>query len=995
MKKEIFSLILATAVSFCSAQDLSQLIREAESDLEKNHWERAYNKFEDIFEKYTDDLTFHQRARIYNYLGSLDLLLLEPQEAERNLSFSLLYHEEAGIPSEKDYADALLNIGMLYLEQVEFDLSREHIQRALNILEKRPEYALDFIIAKTKLARLYEEAGSYTLALSIYNESYDKMLAGGNDLSADFAEVCSHKGRILMLTGDPSEGEKFINLSATIYESLGKSYNVRRAESMEDLAVFYEQMGRYDEAEAMLLEILALKRSIPDEADILIIETLNDLGIMYQQLGRIGDAEEMFNEVILECEENVGTSHPFYATAKNNLGTIALSKGNFEVARDMFEAALVTYKEKFGSVHPYYANALNNLARVERKLGNIEGAEKHYKEVLDIDRRVAGADHPNYATTLLNIGVLYSSSGREDQAEEYYSEALKIREEALGLNHPSYGSALEYMGMHYLATNQLLKAEEQFRKSIDIKIEQIKSLFPIMTEPQRERFYSIIKEHAERYQSIAVKLLDTNPEFVKQIFDVQVKTKTVLFNTLDRVHEVVADSEDEMLQSHYNQWLSDKRLLASYYQIGIRELEQQHINLDLVEADMQRQEELLGSRIEEFEEALPHDKIDWRLTLKAVRPNEAIVEMIRIKDYEVLSGFQGTLFNFKSSTKYLAIIFKSGSSEPDYVLLGDDFTTDDQHMAAYTNYLETGVGGEVVYNKYWKEVANKVAKTPTIRMVPEGIYHTLNPNALQVKPGQYVIDNNYVAVLTSVYDVMRSEAEVFNKKSYFFGNPSFAGSTSADPLGLSALEDSSEEIDHVSQLLPESEWKVSTYLGSDANELRIRSAYNPTLMHLSTPGYFGTRDQFHEVKSLAGDGLLRAGLFLTGAAETYEMFQNGIKSIQENDGVLSTYEIMNLNLHRTRLVVFSSLDVKIGDMESGIAFYGLLHGTMVAGARNVIASTSLVPSSARRELFDLFYDKFTSTDSVLESFKYAQRELRKKYNDPKVWGSFIIAGSGI
>ncbi|MEO1253640.1 MAG: tetratricopeptide repeat protein, partial [Bacteroidota bacterium] len=346
MKNTIACFLLLGIIRLSFAQTVSELIAVAEITSEKNHWEKAVRSFEGILENHVDNLTYLQRANIYNELGYLYLQLLDPIEAERYLNLSILYHEESGFPNEKDYADALLNMGLLYLDQVEFDLSRSYIQKSLEILEKLTSFQVDYWIARSKLALLYEEAGSHTLALSIYNESYDQLVASGNDLSPDFAEICMHKGRILMLTGDPIEGEKFINLSATIYQSLGSEYAVQQAESMESLAVFYERMGRFGEAEKTLLEVLRLKRSIPDEADILIIETLNDLGIMYHQIGQYEKAKEMFNEVVLECEENVGTDHPFYATAKNNLGTLALAENKVEEARNMFSDALATYKAR-------------------------------------------------------------------------------------------------------------------------------------------------------------------------------------------------------------------------------------------------------------------------------------------------------------------------------------------------------------------------------------------------------------------------------------------------------------------------------------------------------------------------------------------------------------------------------------------------------------------------------------------------------------------------
>ncbi|GAB4245511.1 MAG: CHAT domain-containing protein [Ekhidna sp.] len=990
MRKGILPAFFVLAAYLCAAQNLTQLITDAEYNLKRNHWEQALKEFKSILDNHEDNLTYYQKATIYNHIGFLNLMFLEPNEAERSLNLSLLYHEEAGIPNERDFAHTLVNMGMLYLEQVEFDLARSHMQRALDILEKKQEYTVDYLIARAKLARIYEEAGSYTLALSIYNDSYDKLVAMGNELSPDFADICSHKGRILILTGDPREGEKFINLSSTIYESLGPEYNVQRAESMEDLAIFYERMGRWDEAERMLLQILKLKRSIPDEADILIIETLNDLGIMYHQLGKMRQAEEMFNEVVVECEENVGTDHPFYATAKNNLGSIAIGKGDFATARVMLQDALKTYKSQFGTVHPYYANTLNNLARVERKLGNLDTAERYYTEVLQIDDKIFGDDHPNYATTLLNIGVLYSASGREYQAEEFYAKALEIREKALGVNHPSYGSALEYMGMHYLATDNKAEAEKNFRKSIRIQINQMKALFPIMTENEREGFFRNVKDDIDRYNYIASQLLDQNPELVKNIFDFQSQTKTVLFNSLDKIKDKVEDSEDDLLRVKYQKWLSDKRLLASYYQMGVQELQELHVNLDLMEADLERQESILQSSIPEFEEALPHDKLNWKMVTESVESNEVLIEVVRIHEFEPLTSGNEKLFGFTDNTQYLAIIFLPGKSSPEFALLGNQMMTDEDHFTSYINSHQATDNS--FYSSYWKPVVDKVGGIKNIRVVPDGVFYKINPNQIKINSGKYVIDEQYVSYLTSVHDLFRPKAEVFNNKTYLFGDAEFDKEGLLDQLDLRPLPGAEDEVNMVGEVL--SNWKVNTYLGPDASELRLRSAYNPTVLHIASHGFFGDLKAFTRYKTMMSHPLFRSGLYLAGASDTYQMYDSGIPTIPENDGILTAYEAMNLDLSRTRLVVLSSLEANDDSKDSGEGFYGLLRAFMVAGARNVIASFDNVDPNGRNELFELFYKKFLETDKIEYSFRYAQLELRKKYDDPKVWGSFILIGSG-
>lgn len=988
MNKALFSFVLTLITIFCAGQNIGSIIENAEEKLENNHWEQAFTLFKSILADYENDLTYLQQAEIYNHLGFLNLMFLDPDEAERELNRSLLYHEEAGIPNEQSYADALLNTGMMYLEQVEFDLARDYVKRALGILGKKDEWLVDYLIARTKLARIYEEAGSYTLALSIYNETYDKLINLGENLSPDFADICSHKGRILILTGDPEEGEKFINLSTTIYESLGPSYNVPRAESMEDLALFYEKMGRYDEAERLLLDILELKRSIPDEADILIIETLNDLGIMYNQLHRFAKAEEMFNEVILECEENIGAEHPFYATAKNNLGTIALNQGDYTKAQMLLVDALTLFKSRFGSFHPYYADALNNLARTERKLGNLTKAEAYYMEVLQVDKKLYGDQHPNFATTMLNIGILLSSDGREEEAERYYEKALLIREKSLGVNHPSYGSALEYTGIHYLAVDKPEEAERNFRKSIEIQINQIRALYPIMNEQERELFYLQVLDDVSRYHYVASQLLGQNPELIKHIFDFQVKTKTLLFNSLDKVYDIVQKSDDYMLISEYQQWLSDKRLLASYYQMGEDQLSELHVNLNLVETEITSQEANLIKKVPAFDEALPHENLSWENVFKYIKPEEAIVEIVKINEFKPLRNGHESIYGFSGKCRYLAIAFNSGSHTPEFEFLGSP-ATDADHYTNCQNAVVLEQNADKTFEKYWKPIMKLTEQAKSIRVVPDGFFYKFNPNRFKVNKKAYVFDKQYVTYLTSTHDLLKEDAKVLSNKFCFVSDANFKESEFSEfdlTRTYSALDFTTSFSDP--------NWRVSTLKGEQASEYAVRTQYFPTIFHISTPAFFDVENAFIKDMTPFVSPLFNSGLFFAGVVDTYQKYNGGIPTIAENDGILTVYEVLKLELDRTRLVFLSSVTLDDKDLSGGEGFYGLLRAFTVAGARNVITSIGPVEPKVKNEFLEIFYKKFFETDKIQSSFKYAQSEMKDKYDNISAWGSFIFTGNG-
>lgn len=987
------AIALLCITSTVYAQSLDSQIANAEQHLGRSNYDQASIDFKQILASNSSRLSGLQKGNIYNNLGFIYMELLEPEIAKEYLNKAISSHEQSGIPSLKDYATTLQNIGILYLDLADFDMAKEYIEKSLSTLNEANSSELEMAIARTKLALLYEETGYLNLALEIYRECYNILLEKGVQLSPDFAETCSHMGRILVRSGEIREAEDYINQSATIYEQLGKDFDVQRAESLESLAIFYERIGRYGDAEEILLQALEIKKSIPYESDILIIETLNDLGILYDNLGNFERSKEMFKQVVEKCEQTVGITHQFYATAKNNLATIAIREGEFNQAKEMLLAALATYQRKYGNEHPLCANTMNNLARVERYLGNYEMAESYYLQVLTIDEKFFGRKHPDYATTLINIGVLYSSMGREMEAESFYLESLDIRKEVLGENHPEYGNALEHLGLHSLALKDKVKAEEYFRKAIQIQIQQIASVFPILTESEREIFYRSVKEDIDRYNYTAFQLLNENPALVKTIFDFQIKTKSILFNTSSRLKETIQNSTDDDMRQLYRNWQSGKKLLANYYQMGVKQLVDHQINLKESEEEIEKMEKLLMRKMSEFKNILPQNNENWQSVSNIISQDEAIVEIIRIREFKTVSDDGKPVFGFTDFTQYLAIIFLPNQKNgPEYVKLGSEYRTENEHYTKYKNSVLFNVAQVSTFESFWKPIHDKIGNVKRVKLSPDGIFYKMNPNSFKISDEDFVIDKYYVTYLTSCKDLFLDEQKILLKKTYLFGNPRFSESNPNDKQ-LVPLPGTESEVNTISTLLKPNDWNVKTYLGQEASELRLRSAYNPTILHIATHGFFADNGNFITSMSPINNPLFKSGLFLSGASDTYNYYLQGIPSTTSNDGILTAYEAMNLNLAQTQLVVLSACESGLGDVKNGEGVFGLQRAFMVAGARNIITSIFKVGDQTTNELMVLFYEKYIECGKVDESLMYAQRELKKTYSDAKTWGAFMLTGN--
>ena len=112
--------------------------------------------------------------------------------------------------------------------------------------------------------------------------------------------------------------------------------------------------------------------------------------------------------------------------------------------------------------------------------------------------------------------------------------------------------------------------------------------------------------------------------------------------------------------------------------------------------------------------------------------------------------------------------------------------------------------------------------------------------------------------------------------------------------------------------------------------------------------------------------------------------------INNRPGVLTAYEAMNMNLEGTELVVLSACETGRGQIELGEGVYGLQRALMNAGAEAVIMSLFKVSDEVTQEMMVSFYSYRSDGLSKEAAFRKAKHEIREKYPDPRLWGSFVM-----
>src|SRR4030095_9469901 len=160
---------------------------------------------------------------------------------------------------------------------------------------------------------------------------------------------------------------------------------------------------------------------------------------------------------------------------------------------------------------------------------------------------------------------------------------------------------------------------------------------------------------------------------------------------------------------------------------------------------------------------------------------------------------------------------------------------------------------------------------------------------------------------------------------------------------------------------------VITLSGVTATEESFKalsSNKSPSVIHIATHGFFFSdpKEQTDtapmkfqtsgKVFRQSDNPLFRSGLAFAGA--NYKWTNKPIEGIE--DGVLTAYEVANMYLPSTKLVVLSACETGLGDIQGSEGVYGLQRAFKIAGVTYLLMSLWKVPDDATAEFMQIFYE---------------------------------------
>ena len=333
------------------------------------------------------------------------------------------------------------------------------------------------------------------------------------------------------------------------------------------------------------------------------------------------------------------------------------------------------------------------------------------------------------------------------------------------------------------------------------------------------------------------------------------------------------------------------------------------------------------------------------------------------------------------------------------------------------------------YNLIWAPLEKHLNGITKIYFAPAGLLYRISFPALPVNDHE-VLSDKYQLVQLNTTASVASQSENFittSDKIYLYGGIQYDVDSAALKQAVVAYRSSNEnenirfltddstrgsswqylpgtqkEINEIDSLGKQKNYDVVFTEGVSASEESIKALNgnaSPAVLHIATHGFFFPDPKEKKKESInssfesgnvfrqSDNPLFRSGLLFAGANNAWQGKQ--IEGVE--DGILTAYEVSNLYLPNTKLVVLSACETGLGDIEGNEGVYGLQRAFKMAGVENLIMSLWRLPDKEAAEFMEEFYKNIFDKQSINDAFYNAQTIMKNKYRtEPKKWAAWTL-----
>ena len=320
--------------------------------------------------------------------------------------------------------------------------------------------------------------------------------------------------------------------------------------------------------------------------------------------------------------------------------------------------------------------------------------------------------------------------------------------------------------------------------------------------------------------------------------------------------------------------------------------------------------------------------------------------------------------------------------------------------------------------KIWEPIRSKFGDATTVILSPDQTLWLLPWSAMLNPDGKYAIEKYQIQLELSGRDLVRKSGKTPESGPVVFADPDFGPakkkprdkSNQRGGLALGSfeqLEYSAKEASLIDRWIKQFDQLPKVYTGKDAVESKFKNLHSPSILVMSTHGYY--LDQYGNI-SLAGIKrrgrrmnaagrleLKKAPLLKCGLVLTNGNLHTSIADL-ENDGVLTGLEIAQTDLEHSKLAVLSACQTGVGTLEPTAGVIGMRSAFHAAGVQCVVTTLWPIADEQTVDVTSGFFRTLAKSKNVRRSLQLAQKEQIEKRRQkngaahPYFWAAFNVSG---
>jgi tetratricopeptide (TPR) repeat protein len=232
----------------------------------------------------------------------------------------------------------------------------------------------------------------------------------------DLASILHEQGRF-------EESARSYRRAMELSESGGRPNPAAR----RNLGLELIELGRYDEAEPLTREALALHATQDSRANPVQRAKRNLARILHAR-GRLEEAESLMREALAEWAEGAGADFPEIARDTVYLAAIVADRGLVDEAIDLCRGAVQTLDKRLPACHHWTILTKLGAAGVLAQHVSAEAAEPVFREALEDAGRVQPGSERLVAEAAAGLGECLLAQQRPQEAVQVAAEALAVLE---------------------------------------------------------------------------------------------------------------------------------------------------------------------------------------------------------------------------------------------------------------------------------------------------------------------------------------------------------------------------------------------------------------------------------------------------------------------------------------------------------------------------------------------------------------------------------------